>query len=66
VTFTIDPTLKGYTPDGSRALSKAFLEKVGALPGVAAASIASRALMRGTGIVATWELPARASTQRTS
>ena len=53
VTFTIDPSLRGYKAEESRALSKALLEKAGALPGVAAAGIASRALMRGTGVKAT-------------
>jgi predicted permease len=53
VTFTIDPGLRGYKPEQSRALSKALLEKTSGLPGVAAASIASRALMRGTGLKAT-------------
>ncbi len=55
VTFTIDPGLRGYKPEQSRALSKALLEKASGLPGVAAASIASRALMRGTGVKATFE-----------
>jgi predicted permease len=50
VTFTIDASLRGYKPERGRALSKALLEQAGALPGVAAAGIASRALMRGTGM----------------
>lgn len=54
VTFTIDPSLRGYKPEQGRALSKALLERAAALPGVAAASIASRALMRGTGVKATF------------
>jgi len=54
VTFTVDPGLRGYRAEQARALSKALLEKAGALPGVAAASIASRALMRGTGVKATF------------
>ena len=53
VTFTIDPGLKGYSVVQSRALSKALLEKCGALPSVVAAGIASRGLMRGTGVKAT-------------
>src|SRR5439155_9456579 len=53
VTFTIDPSLRGYKAEQSRALSQVLLEKAGALPGVAAAGIASRALMRGTGVKAT-------------
>jgi predicted permease len=54
VTFTVDPGVRGYTADQSRALSKALLEKTRALPGVRAASIASRALMRGTGVKTTF------------
>jgi predicted permease len=54
VTFNIDTSLRGYTPDQSRALSKALLEKTSALPAVAAAGMASRALMRGTGIKTTY------------
>ena len=54
VTFTIDPSLRGYKPEQSRALSKALLEKTNALPAVAAAGMASRALMRGTGYKATY------------
>jgi predicted permease len=53
VTFTIDPSLRGYKPEQSRALSKALLEKTGVLPAVAAAGMASRALMRGTGMKTT-------------
>src|SRR5260370_39654637 len=54
VTFTIDPGLRGYKPEQSAALSKALLEKTSPLPGVAAASIAERRLMRGTGLKATY------------
>jgi len=53
VTFTVDPNLRVYTPEQRRALSKALLDKTRALPGVASASIASRALMRGTGLKTT-------------
>ncbi|HLY20444.1 MAG TPA: ADOP family duplicated permease [Bryobacteraceae bacterium] len=54
VTVTIDPALSGYTSAQSRALSKRLLEKAAGLPGVQAAGIASRALMRGTGVKATF------------
>jgi predicted permease len=54
VTFTIDPGLRGYKAEQGRALSRALLEKASALPGVGAASIASRALMRGTGVKTTF------------
>ena len=53
VTFTIDPSLRGYRPEQGRALSKTLLEKASALPGVTAASVAARGLMRGTGVKAT-------------
>lgn len=54
VTFTVDPGLRGYTPERVRTFSKTVLEEVGVLPGVSAAAIASRALMRGTGVKATF------------
>jgi predicted permease len=54
VTFTIDPSVRGYTPNQNRSLSKALLEKARAIPGVSAVSIASRGLMRGTGVKATF------------
>lgn len=54
VTFTIDPRVRGYRPEQSRAFSKTLLARAGALPGVSAASIASFGLMRGTGIKATF------------
>jgi predicted permease len=53
-TFTIDPILRGYQPEQSRVLSRQLLEKARALPGVGAAGIASLALMRGTGMKATF------------
>jgi predicted permease len=56
VTFSIDPSLKGYRPEQSRAFSKALLRKTSTLPGVAAAGIASRGLMRGTGVKATFQV----------
>jgi len=54
VSFTIDPSLRSYTPQQARAFSKKLLEKTKDIPGVRAASMASRALMRGTGIKATF------------
>jgi len=59
VTFTIDPGLKGYKPDRARLLSQQLLEKTRSLPGVIAAAIASRGLMRGTGIKATFAVAGR-------
>jgi predicted permease len=54
VSFTIDPSLRGYTPQQARIFSKKLLEKANNVRGVRAASMASRALMRGTGIKATF------------
>lgn len=53
VTFTLDPGLKAYKPDKAKLLSQQLLEKTRELPGVAAAAIASRGLMRGTGLKTT-------------
>jgi len=54
VTFTIDPGLRTYSPEQNRMLSKTLLERAGTLPGVGAVGIASLALMRGTGMKATF------------
>ena len=53
MTFTIDPYINAYSPEKARAFSKMLLERAGKLPGLSSASIASRALMRGTGVKAT-------------
>lgn len=53
VTFTVDPSLRRYTKAQSQALGKLLLEKAAALRGVVSASLASRPLMRGTGVKAT-------------
>lgn len=53
VTFTIDPGLRGYPLEKARLLSKQLLDRTRELPGVAAASLAGRGLMRGTGVKAT-------------
>jgi predicted permease len=53
VTFTISPGINAYSPEKARAFSKILLERAGKLPGLSSASIASRALMRGTGVKAT-------------
>jgi predicted permease len=52
-TFTVDPGLKGYKPEQAKLLSRQLLEKTRSLLGVAAAGIASRAVMRGTGVKTT-------------
>jgi len=49
ITFIIDPGLKGYRPDRAALLSRQLLERTRSSPGVVAAGIASRGLMRGTG-----------------
>jgi predicted permease len=54
VTFTIDPGVKGYSAEKGRAFSKSLLERTGQLPGVSAVGVASRGLMRGTGVKATF------------
>ncbi len=54
VTLTVDPGLGGYTPQRSRVLSRRLLQRTRELPGVASAAIASRALMRGAGVKATF------------
>jgi predicted permease len=53
VTFSIDPSVRGYSLVQSRAFSKTLLERARAVPGVSTASIASLGLMRGTGMKAT-------------
>jgi predicted permease len=63
VTFTIDPSMHGYSPDQSRTLSATLLDKARVVPGVSAASIASRGLMRGTGVKATFGVAGRGSPQ---
>jgi predicted permease len=49
-TFGVDPGLGAYTPAQTRNLLQRLLAGVRALPGVEMASIASRGLMRGTGM----------------
>ena len=56
VTFTLDPSLKGYSPERAKALSRQLLDKARALPDVVGAAIAERGLMRGTGVKATFGL----------
>lgn len=53
VTFTTVPSLAGYTTEQTRSLRQALTEKVRELPGVASVAIASRGLMRGSGIKVT-------------
>ena len=60
VTFTLDPGMKGYKPEQARLLSRQLLEKTRSLPGVIAAGLAGRGLMRGTGIKATFGVAGQA------
>ena len=52
VTFTVDPSLKAYTPERAMTLSRSNCLEKGprSLAGVEAAAIAERGLMRGTGL----------------
>ena len=53
VTFTVDPRLRAYSAAQAVDLSRRLLDKARSLPSVSAASIASRGVMRGTGVKAT-------------
>ena len=48
VSFTVDPSLNGYTPAASKQFAKALLERLNAAPGVAAAGLASQRLLDGS------------------
>jgi hypothetical protein len=50
VTFTVYPGLSGYSQERCDKLRLALLDRVRALPGVASAASASRAVMRGSGV----------------
>jgi predicted permease len=50
VTFTTVPSLAGYTVEQAKSLRLALSEKVHQLPGVVSVAIASRGLMRGSGL----------------
>jgi predicted permease len=53
VTFTVDPSLAGYTPGQARSFRLALMERVRELSGVSSVAVAGRPLMRGSGIKAT-------------
>lgn len=53
VTFTLDPSVAGYTGEQSAVLRRRLLEEVRRIPGVLHAGFASRGLMRGTGLKTT-------------
>jgi predicted permease len=50
VTFTANPGLASYSAAQAEALRVALLERVRQIPGVESVAVASRALMRGSGI----------------
>jgi predicted permease len=54
VTFTIDPSVRGYTPEQTRIFSKKLLESARTLPGADSVALAGRGVMRGTGVKATF------------
>jgi predicted permease len=53
VTFSLDPGMVSYTPQQASGLRSRLLAIVRELPGVQSAAIASRGVMRGTGIKTT-------------
>ena len=53
VTFTTVPSLAGYTTEQTKSLRLALTEKVRNLPDVLSVAVASRGLMRGSGIKVT-------------
>ena len=54
VTFSVDPGMLRFTPPQSRDLRLRLETAVRELPGVASAGVASRGLMRGTGLKTTY------------
>jgi predicted permease len=48
VSFTVDPSLNGYTPDATRQFARSLLEGLNAAPGVAAASLSGITLLDGS------------------
>jgi predicted permease len=53
VTFTTVPSLAGYTAEQAKALRLVLTEKVRQMPDVVSVAVASRGLMRGSGIKVT-------------
>jgi predicted permease len=47
VHFFVDPSLNGYPPERSKQIAKALIERASSLPGVTAASLASKAILEG-------------------
>ncbi|MEO7144772.1 MAG: ABC transporter permease [Bryobacteraceae bacterium] len=53
VTFTTDPSLAGYTTAQAQSLRLALTGRVRQIPGIASVAVASRPVMRGSGIKTT-------------
>jgi predicted permease len=64
VTFTVDPKLAGYGPEQANAAMLRLEREVRSLPGVANVSLASRSLMRGSGLKNSVGLPGTRNTER--
>jgi len=54
VAFTLDPGVRRFSQEQARALRIAFVDRIKELPGVADVGVAGRALMRGSGVKATF------------
>ena len=54
VTFTLDPTLSGYSMERANQLSRSLHARVLALPGVESAAFSMRALMRDRGVASSF------------
>jgi predicted permease len=52
-TFSVDPSLAAYTPAQGKSLRLALMQRVRDIPGVMDVAIASRPLMRGSGVKTT-------------
>jgi predicted permease len=59
VTFTAVPSLAGYTREQTKSLRLALTDRVRQIPGVLSVGVASRGLMRGSGIKVTITPPGR-------
>jgi predicted permease len=62
-TFTIDPGMRHYTSRQAWELRQRLLEGARSIPGVEAAGIAGRALMRGVGLVTSLRIPGQKTDQ---
>ena len=47
LSFTVDPSLNGYTPDRTKQFAKTLLERLNAAPGVVSAGLSSQRLLEG-------------------